>query len=321
MSDLARAAFAATLDDFQQAAERIVNDTIITPALPFGRPDRDIYLKAECLQPLGSFKSRATANAIAMASADQLANGVVTASAGNFGQGIAKAAQARNLSAHVIAPDSAAKVKIEALQGFGASVETVSFEDWWQVIMTRETGRDGFFIHPVAELSVILGNGSMGLEIATQVPDVDTIVVPVGGGGMISGIALALKALGRNVKIIAAEIESSTPILKAREAGKPVDVPRGPSWIDGIGSTGVLGEMWPLLENLVDDVIVVSHSEAASALRALTTQAHIVAEGAGAVAVAAALHPSLAGRVVVPIVSGGNIDPETHARILLGSDI
>ena len=227
-------------------------------------------LKAECLQELGSFKIRAGANAIASANRSDLRNGVVTASAGNFGQGVAKAAQNRGLPVHVIVPDTAAKVKVEALLDLGAQVTTVPFSDWWSVMTTRSTGLNGFFIHPVAELEVIIGNGGIGLEIFSQWPEVDVIVVPFGGGGMISGIALAMKALGKNPQIIACEIESSTPLKSAKSSGKPVQVARGESWIDGIGSTSVLPEMWPLLDELVDDVIVVSHLEAEEALRLLS---------------------------------------------------
>ncbi len=318
--ELAGAAFNSTLADFQAAAQRVAEDAITTPALPLAGYGRDLWLKAECLQPLGSFKIRAAANAIATAPPDAIADGVITASAGNFGQGVALAAAARGLPVHVFAPDTSAKTKLRALEELGAVVNTVSFDDWWQIIMTRSTGLNGFFIHPVAELAVVIGNGGIGLEIAAQVPNADVVVVPVGGGGMISGIALALKAMGSTARIIACEIESATPLAAAKEAGEPVRVTRGQSWVDGIGSTGILGEMWPLLDRLVDDVIVVSHTEAASALRTLACKSHLFAEGAGAVALAAALHPSLAGKTVVPVISGGNIDFATFSRILGGED-
>ena len=319
-ADLASAALKTTLADFQAAAQRVARDAITTPALPLAGHGRDLWLKAECLQPLGSFKIRAAANAIATAPAEDIADGVITASAGNFGQGVALAAAARGLPVHVFAPDSSAETKLNALRGLGATVKTLPFEDWWHIIATRESGERGFFIHPVAELAVVTGNGGIVLEVAAQVPDIESVVVPVGGGGMISGIGLALRAMGSNARIIACEIESATPLTAAREAGEPVRVTRGQSWVDGIGSTGILGEMWPLLDRLGDDVIVVSHSEAAKALRLLASQAHLVAEGAGAVALAAALHPSLAGKTVVPVISGGNIDITTFTRILGGED-
>jgi threonine dehydratase len=313
---ISNAAFRLTLKDFEEAANQISNDIIETPLLPFQFPDRKLMLKAECLQELGSFKIRAGANAIESANEKDLLNGVVTASAGNFGQGVAKAAQNRGLPVHVIVPDTAAKVKVEALLDLGAKVTAVSFSDWWGVMMTRSTGLDGLFIHPVAELEVIIGNGGIGLEISSQCPDVDVIVVPFGGGGMISGIALAMKVLGKKPLIVACEIESSTPLKSAKSKGKPVKVQRGKSWIDGIGSTSVLPEMWPLLDELVDNVIVVSHSEAEKALRLLSSKAHLVSEGAGAVALAAAMKPQFSGKNVVAVISGGNIDPKTYGEIL-----
>ena len=313
---ISEAAFQLSLKDFEEAADRISNDVIVTPLLPFECADRKLMLKAECLQELGSFKIRAGANAIESANEKDLINGVVTASAGNFGQGVAKAAQNRGLPVHVIVPDTAAKVKVNALLNLGAKVTTVSFSDWWEIMMTRSAGVDGFFIHPVAELEVIIGNGGIGLEIFAQFPNVDVIVVPFGGGGMISGIALAMQALGKTPQIIACEIESSTPLKSAKISGKPVQVARGKSWIDGIGSTSVLPEMWPLLDKLVDDVIVVSHLEAEEALRLLSSKAHLVSEGAGAVALAAAMRPQFSGKNIVAVISGGNIDPKTYGEIL-----
>jgi threonine dehydratase len=316
---ISEAAFQLSLKDFEEAAYRISNDVIVTPLLPFECADRKLMLKAECLQELGSFKIRAGANAIESANEKDLINGVVTASAGNFGQGVAKAAQNRGLPVHVIVPDTAAKVKVNALLNLGAKVTTVSFSDWWEIMMTRSAGVDGFFIHPVAELEVIIGNGGIGLEIFSQCPDVDVIVVPFGGGGMISGIALVMKALGKAPLIVACEIESSTPLKSAKSKGKPVKVERGKSWIDGIGSTSVLPEMWPLLDKLVDKVIVVSHLEAERALRSLSSKAHLVSEGAGAVALAAAMKPQFSGKNVVAVISGGNIDPKTYGEILNNS--
>ena len=313
---ISEAAFRLSLKDFEEAADRISNDVIVTPLLPFECADRKLMLKAECLQELGSFKIRAGANAIESANKKDLSNGVVTASAGNFGQGVAKAAQNRGLPVHVIVPDTAAKVKVNALLNLGAKVTTVSFSDWWEIMMTRSAGVDGFFIHPVAELEVIIGNGGIGLEIFSQCPDVDVIVVPFGGGGMISGIALAMKALGKNPLIVACEIESSTPLKSAKSKGEPVKVEREKSWIDGIGSTSVLPDMWPLLDKLVDNVVVVSHSEAEAALRALSAKAHLVAEGAGAVALAAAMKPQFSGKNIVAVISGGNIDPKIYGEIL-----
>ena len=318
---ISEAAFELELQDFEAAKARIESDVIITPLLSYPTDDRNLLIKAECLQPLGSFKIRAGANAISMVDKVKLRNGVVTASAGNFGQGVTKAAKNRGLDVHVFVPDTASKSKVDSLINLGAKVTSVSFSDWWNIMMNRSAGVDGFFIHPVAELEVIIGNGVIGLEIAAQYPDVDVLVVPFGGGGMISGIALAMKALGKSPTIVACEIESSVPLSAAKNKGRPVQVERGESWIDGIGSTIVLNEMWPLLDALVDEVVIVSHEEAANALRALSNTSNLIAEGAGAVALAAALKPQYSGKNVVAIISGGNINQETHAHIMKGNNV
>lgn len=319
-NEIFEAALKLKLRDFENAAERTSADAIVSPLLPFPINDRNLMLKAECLQPLGSFKIRAGSNAIAMANEVELKKGVVTASAGNFGQGVAKAALNRGLPAHVIVPNTASSAKVDALKELGATITSVPFSDWWQVMMSRSTKMDGYFIHPVAELEVIIGNGVIGLEIASQFPDVDVVVVPFGGGGMICGIALAMKALGKSPLIVACEIESSTPLSSAKANGIPVQVERGPSWVDGIGSTCVLDDMWPLLDQLVDEVFIVSHKEAAKALRFLFVKSHLAAEGAGAVALAAAMKPEFVNKNVVAVISGGNINHETFARIMNGKN-
>jgi threonine dehydratase len=182
---------------------------------------------------------------------------------------------------------------------------------------TRDTGaNDGTFVHPVCELGVILGNGSIGLELAEDWPELDTVVVPFGGGGLSSGIALALRASARRPRIVACEIETAASLAAAFAAGKPTRITRQPSFVDGIGSNSVLDEMWPLIRELIDDVIVVTLDEARSALRELAFRNHLVAEGAGAVALAAALSRRCTGRNVAAIISGGNIDAPTLCQIL-----
>jgi threonine dehydratase len=187
---------------------------------------------------------------------------------------------------------------------------------------TRETGaEDGVFIHPVCESGVILGNGTIGLELAEDWLDLDTVVVPFGGGGLVSGIALALRALSRKVRIVACEIETATPLTAAVAAGGPVRVERRSSFVDGIGSNSVLQEMWPLVHDLVDDVLVVSLAEAKRAVRELASRHHLIAEGAGAVALAAALSPRCEGTHVAAVISGGNIDAAQLCSILADSTV
>lgn len=314
--DLARTLFNAGLDDFEAAAARVAGDAIRTPLVPWSRGgERSIRLKCENLQPLGSFKIRSGASAVATLAAP---GSIVTASAGNFAQGLTLAARRRGLPVTVHAPDSAAGVKLEAVRALGATVVTHPFDRWWQILETREGG-DGTFVHPVAEPAVILGNGSIGLELARDWPELDTVVIPFGGGGLATGIALALRAFGRDVRIVACEVETAAPLAAAFAAGAPVAVQRQPSFVDGIGSGRVLDEMWPLLARLVDDVIVVSLAETRAAVRALALEGHLVAEGAGAAALAAALSPRCGGRNVAAVVSGGNIDPARLSEILGGA--
>ena len=314
---LARSLFAATLADFGQAARHVAADAVRTPllALPV-ETGRAIRLKCENLQPLGSFKIRSGASAIAML--ESVPAAVATGSAGNFAQGLALAARRRGIRVTVHAPDTAADVKVAAMRELGAQVIRHSFDRWWEILSTRDTGADdGTFIHPVAEPGVVLGNGSIGLELAEDWPGVDTVVVPFGGGGLVSGIALALRALGQDVHVIACEAETSTPLAAAFAAGHPVQVERKASFVDGIGSCCVLEEMWPLLRELVDDVVVVSVAEIRSAIRMLARHNRVIAEGAGAAALAAALSPKCGGRNVAAVVSGGNIDAARLAEILL----
>jgi threonine dehydratase len=310
----------ATLGDFREAAARIAADALRTPLLPFPADDgRSVRLKCENLQPLGSFKIRSGASAVAGLGEGEV-RAVATASAGNFAQGLTLAARRRGISVSVHAPDTAAEVKLAAMRALGAAVVQHPFERWWEILSTRNTGADdGAFIHPVAERGVILGNGTIGLELAEDWPDLDTVVVPFGGGGLASGIALALRALNRNVRIVACEAETSTPLASAFAAGYPVRVERKASFVDGIGSNSVLEEMWPLLEELIDDVIVVSIADIRAAVRTLAMQGHLVAEGAGAAALAAALSPHCAGRQVAAVISGGNIDAARLCEILAGA--
>jgi threonine dehydratase len=304
--------------DFEQAASRISADTIITPLLPHSRDsgDKKIWLKPECLQPLGSFKIRAAAN-LAECRASGLSLKIATASAGNFAQGLALAARRRGLELTVHVPDNASSAKIAALKRLGVSLKVHSFEGWWQIMTTRETGSDdGMFFHPVCEPEVIVGNGTVGRELVSQLSDIDTVLVPYGGGGLISGVALALRAYGSKARIIAVEVETSTPLSAALQAGEPTTVDRLPSFVDGIGSVRVIDAMWPLVRALVDDVIVVSLKEIESAIRAAAARNALVLEGAAGAALAAALSDRCQGKRVACILSGGNIGLDELVRIL-----
>jgi threonine dehydratase len=318
---LARSALSASAIDFANVAKRIRGDVIRSPLLLHSSNARTIRLKAECLQPLGSFKIRAATSALQALDPKGLQPGVATASAGNFAQGLALAVQRRGIALTVHVPDTAAKVKLEAIRMLGAKIVEHSFADWWTIMSTRDTDADdGIFIHPVCELGVILGNGSIGLELAEDWPELDTVVIPFGGGGLATGIALALRALSRKVRIVACEIETAAPLAAAFAANTPVPIERRPSFVDGIGSNSVLEEMWPLVKELIDDVVVVTVAEARVAVRELALRHHLIAEGAGAVALAAALSPRCQGTHVAAVISGGNIDPARFCDILVAAE-
>lgn len=316
---LADQVLALDLDAIEAVAARIAPDIIRTPLLRWtgdGGADRDLRLKPENLQPFGSFKVRAGLNAAQVARQNG-AETLATASAGNFAQGLGFAAQRYGLPLHVHVPDSAAATKIATLERLGATVHAHDFAEWWRIMETRDAGiAKATFVHPVSEAAVIAGNATIGLEIAQDWADIETIAIPFGGGGLATGVALALKLMGRNVEIVACEVETSTPLTAAFAAGEPVAVERKASFVDGIGSLRVLGEMWPLIERFIDRTIVVSIDECAAAVREVALRHRLVAEGAGAAAIAAALRPEFTGRKIGAIVSGGNIDLGTLSGMI-----
>jgi threonine dehydratase len=310
-----------SLDEIRAARERIAGSVLRTPLVRLNVEDApaEIFLKLENLQPIGSFKLRGAGNAMAIADPKELARGVYTASAGNMAQGVAWNARRRNIPCSVVVPDHAPRAKIEAIERLGGRIVPVPFERWWQVLVEHGyPGMEGVFIHPVSDRAVIAGNGTIGLEILDDLPDVDAIVVPYGGGGLSTGIASAVKALRPKARVFAAEVETAAPLSAALRAGSPQEIAYTPSFVDGIGGRGLLAEMWPLVSKLLDCALVQSLSEIASALRLLATRNRVIAEGAGAAPVAAALSGKAGGGNVVCVVSGGNIDATKLARILEG---
>jgi len=299
------------LEDIKAAQERLKGKVFRTPLIRFHYEDSpaEIYLKPENLQPIGSFKLRGACNAIALASKEQLANGVYTASAGNMAQGVAWNAKELGISCKVIVPDHAPQTKLDAIERMGAIYIKESFEKWWQVIIDHNyDGMEGLFIHPVSDPGVIAGNGTIGLEILEDLPDVDTVIVPYGGGGLSSGIASAIKAIKPDTRIFASEVETASPLFASLKAGEPVSVDYTPSFVDGIGSKGIIPEMWPLVNSLLDDSIVVGLEQVASAIRLLMERNRMIAEGAGASSLAASLTGLAGSGKVVCVISGGNID-------------
>lgn len=277
----------------------------------------EIYLKLENLQPIGAFKIRGAGNAMALAGPAALAEGAWTASAGNMAQGVAWNARRLEIPCSVVVPDHAPSAKLEALERLGARITKVPFDEWWQIIVThRYEGQAGVFVHPVSDRAVMAGNGTIGLELFEDLPDLDAVVVPYGGGGLSCGIASAMRALKPDVPVYAAEVATAAPLAAAFAAGEPTDVDYVPSFVDGIGSGRVLDEMWPMVQRLLAGSLVAHLDEVAAAVRLLAVRNRVVAEGAGATGVAAALRGGAGTGKVVCIVSGGNIDAAKLAAIL-----
>jgi threonine dehydratase len=309
-----------SIDEIRAARGRIAGLALRTPLvrLHVDAP-AEIYLKLENLQPIGSFKLRGAGNAMARMPDEALARGVYTASAGNMAQGVAWVARARGVPCSVVVPDHAPRAKLDAIERLGARAVKVPFATWWQIIIEhRFDGLEGAFIHPVCNRDVIAGNGTIGLEIAEDLPDVDAVLVPYGGGGLSAGIASALRALAPRVRVLAAEVDTAAPLAPSLGAGQPREVDYRPTFIDGCGSKSVLAEMWPLVSSLLAGSIVVSPAEVAAAVRLLVERSRVVAEGAGALPVAAALSGRAGPGKLVCVVSGGNIDSDKLATILGG---
>jgi threonine dehydratase len=307
------------IEEIEAARERIADVAVRTPLVRLqADTDAEIWLKLETLQPIASFKIRGAANAVRRAGAEQLEAGLVTASAGNMGRGVAWLARELGLPATIAVPDHAPQTKVDAIERLGGRVLRVPYADWWRAIETsRVEGVEGFFVHPVSDPDVMAGNGTIGLEILEDLPEPGTVLVPYGGGGLVTGIASALRARSPRTRIYAVEPATAAALNGALAAGEPTDVDFAPSWVDGSGSPHVLPEMFARVRELVDGAFTASLEETAAAVRLLAERTRVVAEGAGALALAAALAGKGGSGRVVCVVSGGNIDLSTLAPILL----
>ena len=312
---------APTLDEIRSARGRIAGSALRTPLVRLNVEDApaEIWLKLENLQPIGSFKLRGAGNAMGLLPLAALARGVYTASAGNMAQGVAWNARRLGVPCTVVVPEHAPQTKLAAIERLGATIVRIPFDAWWKVIVEHHhPGIDGMFIHPVSDPAVIAGNGTIGLEILEDLPDVDTVLIPYGGGGLSCGIASAIRSLRPGVRILGCEVETATPLTVSLAAGGPRQVDYTPSFVDGIGAKGVLEEMWPLASRLLDGACVVSLAQVAAAVKLLIERNRVVAEGAGAVPVAAALAGQGGAGKIVCVISGGNIDAKKLAAILTG---
>ena len=307
----------------EAARERIRGTAIRTPLvrLPVEDAPAEIYLKLENLQPINSFKIRGATNAVLLAPAAARARGLVTASAGNMAQGVAWAARELGVPATIAVPEHAPEAKLAAIERLGGRVLKLPYDDWWNVIITGHVdGTEGLFVHPVQDPGVMAGNGTIGLEILEDLPDPDAVVIPYGGGGLTVGIATAIRALRPATKIITAEPATAAALAAALAAGHPADVDYRASFVDGSGSRRVLDSMWPLVAPLVDQALAIEVGEVAAAVRTLAERARVIAEGAGALAPAAALAGRAGTGKIVCVVSGGNINLSKLGEILNGAD-
>jgi threonine dehydratase len=311
-----------SLDDIKLARESIADSAIRTPLvrLNIDNGPAEIYLKLENLQPIGSFKIRGAANAMARMSPDSLARGVLTASAGNMAQGVAWQARRLGVPCTVIAPETAPQTKLDAIERLGGRVIKAPFDEWWTVFQERKyPGVDAAFVHAFDDPDVMAGNGTIGLEIIADLPDVDAVVIPWGGGGLACGIAAAVRELKPSCKVYSAEAAGAAPLATSIAAGTPQTIEHKPSFVDGIGAKSVFPNMFERAQKLIDGALTAGLSDIAEAVRLIAERNRVIAEGAGATPVACALAGEAGTGKVVCIVSGGNIDFEKLCSILTGT--
>ena len=289
----------------------------LPPAIAARLDGSDVFLKLETLQPIGSFKIRGAHNVVRQLSRDQLRDGVWTVSAGNAALGVAFAARHAGTACSVMVSDTAPAVKIDGIAGLGAAITPATYDECWQTVEAHGSPRmHGAFVHPFDDDRFIAGNGTIGLEILEDLPAVDAIVGAVGGGGLLSGVASAVRGRRADVRIVAAEPETAAPLSASLAQGEPrAFTAWQASFVDGAGGRSVLPTMWPLLSRLVDESVVVPLADVAAAMRIVAERCHVIAEGAAACAVAAALSGRIRGKIVA-IVSGGNIDLARFASLV-----
>ncbi len=300
-----------TLEEIQAARSRIAGTILRTPLLELqGTAGPRIFLKLENLQPINSFKLRGAANAVAMLDPEKRALGVWTISAGNAGQGVAYAARAAGVPCTVVAIELAPETKIARMRALGANIVKASWDACWEGLERRSfRGVEGTFVHPFDDDNFIAGNATAGLEIVEDLPDVATVITALGGGGLAAGIASAVRAKKPDVRVFVAEPETAAPYARSLQLGRPsVFEEWRPSFVDGAGGKSIFPRMWERMRGLVDGSIVVTLDETRHAMRVLAERSRVIAEGAGALSVAAALSGKTGDGPIVAVISGGNID-------------
>src|SRR5947207_12510299 len=306
------------LASIRDAATAIYDAAVRTPLVRVEVPGGlEIYLKLELLQPIGSFKIRGARNVIRQLPAEALAQGVWTVSAGNAAQGVALAAGKAGAPCSVMVIDTAPQTKIRAIERLGATIVPASYDECWKTVESHGSPRmTGHFVHPFDDDRFIAGNATIGLEIIEDLPDVEAIVAPIGGGGLLAGITAAVHAVKPDTRIYAAEPETAAPLAASLAAGRPLYFDNWKaSFVDGAGGKSVLASMWPLLAHVTGS-LVVTLEEAAEAMKFAAERAHVIAEGAAGCAIAAALSGRAGLRNAVAVVSGGNIDLHRFAALV-----
>jgi threonine dehydratase len=308
------------LNDIMDARERIAGTVLRTPLvkLDLNSGSPEIYLKLENLQPTNAYKIRGATNAVATLSEAERARGVWTISAGNAGQGVAFAARKFGVSCAIVAIETAPRTKLERMQALGARIVPVSYTEAWQAAESHEfEGMDGTFIHPFDNHQFIAGHGTMGLEIIEDLPEVRTVIAAIGGGGLITGVGSAIKALRPNVRVIGAEPETAAPYAFSLREGGPSKFPDWEaSFVDGAGGQSVTARMWERMRPVADGAITVTLDQTRDAMRLIAEKSRTIAEGAGALSLAAALTGKAGEGPIVCVVSGGNIDLKKFAELV-----
>ena len=308
------------IDDIEEARVRISGTVLRTPLvkLDLGSDAPEIWLKLENLQPTNAYKIRGAANAVARLSDEERKRGVWTISAGNAGQGVAYAARQFGIPSTVVAIETAPQTKLDRMRALGATIVPVSYQDAWKAAESHEfPGLDATFIHPFDNYDFIAGHGTMGLEILEDLPNVRTVIGAIGGGGLITGVGSAIKARRPDVKVLGAEPETAAPYAYSLRAGSPQWFPDWTaSFVDGAGGKSVSERMWQRMRPVTDGTITVTLDQTAQAMRLIAEKSRTIAEGAGALALAAALTGQAGDGPIVCVVSGGNIDLAKFAELV-----
>ena len=309
------------LPEIEAAAERIQGIAYRTPLVPADRHEQAIHLKLETLQRTGSFKLRGAWNRMSRLSDEEQAAGFVTVSAGNHGQAVAWCAQRMGAPCTVWVPDDAVARKIAAMEAMGARIERLPHEEIMQGMEEgRWEGGPATYIHPFAHPHTVAGTGTIGLEVLADLPEVRTVLVPVGGGGLAAGVATAVKAHDPSIRVLGVQAEGAAPLPASLEAGKPVHIGTPRTIADGMAASMVFADTWPVLRERLDGAVRVSDQELRAAIHHLAIESHVVAEGAGAAALAAAWrYQDELEAPIACIVSGGNIDVGLLAEIVAGA--